>query len=129
MTDAHDNDDPFRPPTDSEIDAAEARIGIKFHPDYRSFLKGGSDVGDSVFEPAVILPGGGYLDLFEILESAWNIEGVPRDLMPFVEDNSDYYCLNPRGEVVFWSHNGTSDEKWSSLVEWRQKVCIEETRG
>jgi hypothetical protein len=120
-----DNDDPLRPPTDAEIDAAESRLGMKFHPDYRAFLKSGGDVGDSFLEPAVILPGSGYLDLFDIAKSAWE-EGVPKDLLPFVEDNGDYYCLNSRGEVLFWSHNGTTDEKWPNLANWRQRVCIEE---
>ena len=120
-----EDDDPFRPPTDSEIDEAEEKLGVKFHADYRAFLKSGGDVGDSVIEPAVILPGSGHLDLFEIVESAWNDDEVPRNLLPFVHDNGDYYCLNAKGEVVFWSHNGSTDEKWPSIAVWRQKVCIE----
>ena len=40
------SDDPFRAPTDAEIDAAEARLKFKFHPDYRGFLRG-RDVGDA----------------------------------------------------------------------------------
>ena len=65
-------DSPFRPPTDAEIAAAEQRLGVSFHPDYRAFLKGGGDVANATLEPAVILPGSGHLDLFEIAETAWN---------------------------------------------------------
>jgi hypothetical protein len=119
-------DDPFRPPTDAEIDAAENRLKFKFHPDYRAFLKSGGDVGDAVLEPAVILPGSGHLDLFEIAEEAWNDIGLSRDLLPFIEDNADYYCLTRDGGVVFWSHNGVTNEKWETFDDWHQQVCIEE---
>jgi hypothetical protein len=119
------SDNPFRPPTDEEIAAAELRLGLAFHPDYRAFLRGGGDVADATLEPAVILPGSGHLDLFEIADTAWNLMGVPRDLLPFVEDNGDYYCIDPSGEVVYWSHNGITDEKWPTIAAWRQQVCVE----
>lgn len=96
---------PFRPPTYAEIAAAEQRLGVTFHPDYRAFLRDGGDVADATLEPAVILPGSGHLDLFEIADTAWRVMHVPRSLLPFVEDNGDYYCLTPTGEVVYWSHN------------------------
>jgi hypothetical protein len=118
-------DNPFRPPTNTEIDAAEARLGVVFHSDYRAFLLGGSDVGSSILEPAIILPGAGHLDLFRIADAAWRIMHVPRNLLPFVEDNGDYYCLTPRGEVVYWSHNGETNEWWPNIAAWRQQVCIE----
>jgi len=120
------SDDPFRAPTDAEIDAAEARLKFKFHADYREFLKGGGDVGDAVFEAAVILPGSGHLDLFEIAEGAWGEAELSRDLLPFIEDNADYYCLTKTGGVVFWSHNGATNEKWATFDDWYQQVCIDE---
>ena len=120
-----DDDSAFRPPTDAEIAAAEQRLGISFHPDYRAFLKSGGDVGDSILEPALILPGAGHLDLFEMAETAWTVMRVPRNLLPFVEDNGDYYCIGPSGEVVYWSHNGTTEEKWPSIAAWREQVCGE----
>src|SRR6478609_6421724 len=109
-------DNPFRIPTDSEIDAAQQRLGVIFHRDYRAFLLGRSDVADSVLEPAVVLPGSGHRDLFEIATDAWKFVDLPRDLLPFVEDNGDYYCLTKSGEVVFWTHNGTNDERWKNLA-------------
>jgi len=118
-------EDPFRPPTDAEIDVAERRLGVRFHPDYRAFLLGGSDVADSTLEPAIILPGSSHLDMFEMVDAAWNLMGVPRHLLPFAENNGDYFCLTPSGEVVYWSHNGTTDEKWPNIAAWRQQVCVE----
>jgi len=114
----------LRPPTDAEIDAAERRLGRKFHPDYRTFLLGGGNVASAKFEPAVVLPGAGHLDLFEMVQRAWN-GGVPKDLLPFVEDNADYYCITERGEIVYWSHNGSANERWPSLTAWHHQVCIE----
>jgi hypothetical protein len=122
------SDDPFRAPTDAEIDAAEECLQFKFHPDYREFLKGRGGVGEAVFEAAVILPGSGHLDLFEIARQAWDEMEVPRDLLPFIEDNGDYYCLTRSGGVKFWSHNGTTEEKWVTFGEWYQQVCIDEMR-
>ena len=72
-----------------------------------------------------LIPPSGHLDLFEIAETAWSVMRVPRHLLPFVEDNGDYYCFAPSGEVVYWSHNGTTDEKWPTIAAWRQQVCVE----
>ena len=116
---------PFRPPTDQEISSAEARLGVVFHPDYCAFLKSGGDVGNAMFDPAVVLPGSGYCDLFDIAEYAWKNAGVPRDLVPFIEDNGDYFCISSTGEVSYWSHNGAVSERWASLPSWFQRVCLE----
>ena len=43
----------------------------------------------------------------------------------FVEDNGDYFCIADCGEVVYWSHNGSTDERWPSLTEWHRQVCLE----
>jgi hypothetical protein len=74
----------------------------------------------------VILPGSGHLDLFEIAETAWSDMELPRDLLAFIEDNGDYYCLTKTGEVRFWSHNGTTEEKWTTFGDWHRQVCVEE---
>jgi len=119
------DDSPFRPPTDLEIDAAENRLGMKFHADYRDFLRDGGNVANASFEAAVVLPGSGYCDLIEIAETAWNKMGVPRLYLPFIEDNSDYFCITPDGAIVYWSHNGTTQERWETLAHWYQQVCVE----
>lgn len=117
--------DPFRPPTDAEIAEAERRLSFKFPSEYVAFLKGGGNVENAVLEPAVVLPGSGHLDLFEIAESAWAHEGVSRDWLPFIEDNSDYFLVSQNGEVRYWSHNGTTNERWPTFSAWFQQVCVE----
>lgn len=119
------NNDPFRNPTDTEIASAESKLGISFHDDYRSFLKSGSDVANATFEPAVILPCSGHLDIFDIAETAWNVMGLPRDLLPFIEDNGDYFCIAKTGEIIYWSHNGSTKEEWPNLSAWHKQVCVD----
>jgi hypothetical protein len=51
---------------------------------------------------------------------------VPRKLLPICEDNGDYYCMNKKGEIVFWSADGASDEKWKDLATWIEEVWIGE---
>jgi hypothetical protein len=115
---------PFRLPTEAEVDAAEARLGISFPADYRRYLLEASDVVFGTIEPAVVTPDAGHLDLVETARSAWDEMDVPRDLLPICEDNGDYHCLNARGEVVYWSHDGASDERWPDLATWIQEVWI-----
>lgn len=49
--------------------------------------------------------------------------GVPRDWLPFCEDNADYFCL-VGNKVRYWSHNGVTDEQWSNLGTWIEQVWI-----
>ncbi|WP_455924583.1 SMI1/KNR4 family protein [Pseudomonas putida] len=116
--------DPFRIPTDAEIDAAEQRLGMDFPPAYRAFLKGGSDVANAAFEPAVVLPGSADHDLIDIANTAWKHQGVPRDLLPFIEDDGDYFCVNARGQVLYWSRQGPPQPRWSSFKVWHEQVCL-----
>jgi hypothetical protein len=116
---------PFRHPTDVEIDEAENKLGMKFHPDYRKFLLNGGDVANALFAPAVVLPGSGYCDLVTIAETAWKVMGVPRHYLPFIEDNGDYFCVTSGGEIVYWSHDGPTNERWPTLALWYQQVCVE----
>ena len=105
---------PFRLPTEDEVRAA-LQLGAEFLEDYREYLLKASDVIYGTLEPAVALPDSGHLNLVEVVESAWNEMEVPRNLLPICENNGDYYCLNEKGEVQFWSHNGMTDEKWRDL--------------
>jgi len=125
MNEVDAKNSPFRLPTDLEIDAAENSLGMKFHPDYRKFLLNGGDVANAVFTPAVVLPGSGYCDLVEIAETAWKVMGVPRHYLPFIEDNGDYFCITSDGDIVYWSHDGATSERWSTLELWYQQVCVE----
>lgn len=116
---------PPRLPTEAEVAAAEKRLNVRFHPDYRYYLLHGSDVTYGVLEPAMVTPNAGHLDLIQMVTDAWDV-GVPRESLPFCESNGDYYCLQPDGRVVYWSHNGTTDESWPDLANWIQQVWMED---
>jgi len=117
---------PLRLPTADEVRAAEDQLAVKFPDDYRRYLLEASDVVYGSREPAVVIPDAGHLSLVEMAESAWDEMDVPRELLPFCEDNGDYYCLNNKGEVEYWSHDGATDEKWKDLATWIKEVWIEE---
>lgn len=116
---------PLRLPTESEVEAAEKQLGVKFPEDYRRYLLEASDVIYGSLEPAIVIPDSGYLNLVEVAETAWNKMEVPRHLLPVCEENGDYYCLNEKGEIQFWSHDGATDESWADLATWLQEVWIE----
>ena len=116
--------EPLRLPTPDEVSAAEDRLVMKFPADYRRYLLEASDVVYGALEPAIVIPDAGHLSLVDIAETAWNEMEVPLDLLPFCEDNGDYYCLTEAGEVEYWSHNGTTDEKWANLATWIEEVWI-----
>jgi SMI1-KNR4 cell-wall len=118
---------PLRLPTADEIKTAEDQLDVRFPDDYRRYLLEASDVVYGALEPAVVIPEAGHLSLVEMAETAWDEMEVPRELLPFCEDNGDYYCLNPTGEVEYWSHNGTTDEKWKDLATWIKEVWIDES--
>jgi hypothetical protein len=117
---------PLRLPTEAEVAAAENQLGVKFPSDYRQYLLAASDVVYGSLEPAIVTPDAEHLSLVEIAETAWDEMEVPRELLPFCEDNGDYYCLNQAGQVEYWSHNGSTDEKWKDLATWIKEVWIDE---
>jgi hypothetical protein len=116
---------PLRLPTVAEVDEFETRLGVRFPTDYRRYLLEASDVIFGTKEPITITRPDAHTDLFKVAQSAWQGYGVPRDLLPLCEDNADFYCMNSANEVVFWSHNGLSAEKWPSLAHWIEDVWLE----
>ena len=116
---------PPRLPTAGEVDDAESQLGMKFHKDYRQFLLEAGDVVYGTKEPARVTPKAGHLNLIEMVEGAWELDGVRQDLLPFCFDNGNYFCMNGEGEVEYWDHNGTTDEKWRDLATWIKEVWIE----
>jgi hypothetical protein len=116
---------PFRLPTETEVSAAEKRLNVKFHEDYRRFLLEASDVVVGSLEPAMVAADCGYLNLCEMAEYAWDEMELPLTLLPICEDNGDYYCLNKKGEVEFWSQDGESTDRWDNLAVWIKEVWIE----
>lgn len=114
---------PMRLPTAVELARAEQILQTTFPSDYRRYLLEVSNVVFGTKEPCTILFDGSYTDLVDVTSAARQ-NGLPLDLLPICEDNGDYYCINSRSEVVFWSHNGTPDEKWTSLAEWIEDIWI-----
>jgi hypothetical protein len=115
---------PARLPTAEEVEAAERRLGVTLPADFRRYLLEASDVNYGVIEPVTITLPGSHTDLFTVASDAWDGFGVSRSLIPICEDNADFYCMNPEGEVVYWSHNGLSSEKWRSLADWIKQVWL-----
>lgn len=118
-----------RLPTPAEVDAAERACGAHFHPDYRRFLLEASDVVFGALEPAQVTPDAGHLSLADIAEEAHESAELPKRLLPICADNGDYYCMRASGkspEVVFWSHDGGTDERWPDLAAWIEAVWLGE---
>lgn len=110
-------------PTDDEIAAVEMELGVKFHPDYKRYLLEASDVTFGVLEPATIPKASGHTYIVPMARQAW-MDGVPQGLVPIAEDNGNYYCMDAQGQILYWSHDGETGEKWPSLSVWIRDVWI-----
>ena len=115
----------YIPPSDSEIKEAQEKLGFNFPAAYIEFIKSGYNLGDAPLEALEINNPGSHVDIYEAIESARKYYDLPVNLLPILEDNSDYYCLNNKGEVIFWSHNGATDEKWSNVTDWQTQMVAE----
>jgi hypothetical protein len=116
---------PGRLPSEAEVSAAERELGITLHPDFAQYLLQASDVVYGHIEPVTLSDAKAHTHFPNVSRSAW-AAGVPRDLVPICEDNGDYYCVSPRGEVVFWSHNGKTNERWLNIEHWIRDVWLGE---
>lgn len=114
---------PPRLPSLDEIAAVEQRFGFAFHSDYKQFLLEASDVVLGTLEPTTIPNDSGHTFIGSVVIDARQ-QGLPSNLVPIAEDNGDYYCMQPTGEVVFWSHDGATEEHWPDLATWIRKVWI-----
>lgn len=118
---------PPRLPTESEVDEVERVLAVRLHPDFRRYLLEASDIVLGILEPVTITNPAAHTDLAKSAKTAWDKIGLPPEFMPVCENNGDYFCMNERGEVVFWSHNGWSSEKWPDLATWIKDVWIAES--
>ena len=116
---------PLSLPNEIEVKKWETELGILLPVDYRTYLLKASDVVLGSIEPGTIGDPLSHTHLPKIIQSA-RTYGVPENLLPFCEDNGDFYCLTSHGEIVFWSHNGISDESWPNLADWIEQVWIGE---
>ncbi|MFC3094239.1 SMI1/KNR4 family protein [Alteromonas sediminis] len=116
---------PIVPPTDNEIDEAQEKLNFKFPPEYIEFLKSGYDLGDIPIDALEIVDPPSYADIYIATKEAHERDGFPKTGLPICKDNGDYYYLNELGEVVYWSHNGSTDEKWTNVIVWRDSMIRE----
>ncbi len=123
---------PAKLPTEQEVDQLEAKLGVKLAPSYREYLLHYSDVNVGTFEPYWVYRDGSYLDLIQGILEARQDPNFPRHYMPFLCDNGDYYCFDlkspgPEYQVVYWSHNGPTQESWRDFPTWVEECWIAET--
>lgn len=118
---------PFQLPTKKEISEVELELENTFSSDYKKFLLEASDVVVGCLEPCTIVPKNSHTFIVNVAKEAWTKMNVPKNLLPICEDNGNYYCLNNINEVVYWSHDGISEEKWTDLASWIKEVWIDRT--
>ena len=118
---------PLRLPTSSEVESVEKELGLSFHPDFRRFLEEVSDVVFGTIEPVTITNSEAHTHLATVIEDGRTFFNLPADYTPICESNSDLYCVTLDGRVVFWPHNGTSDEAWANVGAWIEDVWIGDT--
>jgi hypothetical protein len=118
---------PQRLPTEEEVAGIEERLGIQLHPDFRRYLLEASDVVYGALEPVTVTSPESHTDLYEVCRGAWEDYEVPRKLVPVCEDNGDFYCMDKKGQIVFWSADGATEDKWPNLANWIEEVWIGES--
>jgi hypothetical protein len=114
-------------PTQADVKNAEEKIAVKFPPSYVKYQLEYSDVNVGPLEMYHLFEDGSYLDFIQAVKEARQYHELPEYLLPFAgEQDGDYYCFNlksysPEYEVVYWSHNGTTNEKWNNFLDWVEK--------
>lgn len=122
---------PSKLPSERDVKLVEDKLGVKFPPSYVKFLLKYSDVNVGTFEPYSVFQDNSYLDIIEGITNAREAYDLPENLIPFLEDNGNYYCFDldskgPEHSIVFWSPYGISSEKWNSFLDWIDRCWIGE---
>lgn len=113
-------------PDDYLMDSYEKESGVKFSAEHRRFLKEVGNVFYGTKDPLIVTEQRALRgELATAVVEARKL-GVPHDWLPICEDNGDYYCITPSGEIRFWSLDGLTDESWPNLAAWIEQVWIEE---
>lgn len=117
---------PLELPDDDVLVEVEEQILIGLPFDLRQFLLQVSDVVYGRLEPVTAADPQSHTYLPEVAANAWDA-GVPRHLVPLCQDGSDYYAVDPEGEVFLWeSESGElSEESWESVWHWARDVWLE----
>lgn len=118
-----------RLPTIEDVNNLEKELNILLPNSYKTYLLDYSNISLGVYELLKPFRDNTYLDMVNVVESSR--EMLPPNLIPFLYDNGDYFCFNlnknaPDYEIVFWSHNGQTDEKWPNFITWVEKCWIGE---
>lgn len=116
---------PERLPNEDTVRDLEEKAGIPFPPEFKRYLLEASDIGFATLEPVTAVDPADYTYFLRVLHNAREM-GVPENLVPLCEDNSNYFCVNPSGVVVYWDHNGRNDERWESIAAWIDSVWVGE---
>ena len=110
--------------SDGMFDRYEQEVGVVFPEGLRFFVKEAGNViygTKDLLVPAVDPLARGEL---KAAFSEARAIGVPPEWIPICEDNGDFFCFIPNGEIRFFSHDGVSTESWASLAEWIRDVWI-----
>jgi hypothetical protein len=119
-------------PTEADVMAAEEKLGVKFPPSYVKYQLEYSDINVGHLEMYSLFEDDDRLAMINNINNARKYHRLDEHLLPFVEEqDGDYFCFNlesngPEYEVVYWSHNGTTDEKWDNFLDWVERRWIGE---
>lgn len=119
-------------PTEADVVTAEEQLAVKFPPSYVKYQLHFSHVLYGHYELYQLFDDGSHLDLVTEVGEARKHHNLGAHLLPFVMDNGDYFCFDlrapaPEYEVVYWSHNGITDERWKNFLDWVENCWIKES--
>lgn len=114
---------PLDLPDQDQLIAIEEELLLPIPRELRQFLLEVSDVIYGRLEPVTAADPNSHTYLADVTAMAWSL-GVPRYLMPICEDDGDYYCVDPDGEVVLWRNGELTDETWQSVWHWAEDIWL-----
>jgi len=111
-------------PSDDILVSYQNKIGFFFNEETKIYFKNLPYLSYNGLEPLLLTgDSDNWLDLLSAVYDAREA-GLPTDWLPIMEANGDYYAVRPDGKVVFWSHDGSSDEEWENIATWIHEVWI-----
>ncbi len=116
----------MRLPTRAEVEEIARATGVVIPSDLIRYLIEASDVVFGTKEPVTLCDPNSHTHFPTVLSDARDA-GVSTELVPICEDNGDYYCMTPNAQIIFWSHDGKSEDRWRDLAEWIERVWIGES--
>lgn len=115
---------PLELPDEDVLVEVEEQILLPIPREMRTYLLEASDVIYGSLEPVTAADPYSHTYLPEVAAVAWSL-GVPRYLVPLCEDNGNYYCVEPDGEVVFWRDGELTGDTWPSIWHWIHDIWLE----